>query len=1717
MPGGNNQPAGPAAPPADEADTDKTVYTANETADIAKRLASIRGQKSWLARMRTSTRRLLAAVNAGNGDDHTVETIRTDMDKYSRKLDEVQTKYCEMIDAYPNKAEDVSNRANNLVADFMKLRDDVGVSLKAYADDKKAAAPAPGPAAPAAVKVKIDSSLRPKPLSKDFRPAEYRIWERKFSAFYVSSHLELAGIAQQREHLNMCLDAEMDTRLTMQVAKDTAIFGGNGCIDTLKKEFDKLYPLFARRQALFHTTQKKGYSMSLWMAETTRLGEEADLTNLTTEQFYVNKFIIGCSDTKLKMKLMELAAPTLDEVKAMVINYERATAGQAQITDATTSVTQERALKADGKSFTPRKQTSGGGKVDLTGKCSGCGSTSHSKKECDKKDKTCYACGKKGHLSHVCQADEKTKAEFKAKRANKTAENQQETAEVNQALAQHFDNQETDGFARVSRGLNVSRICTARSLDAKSKVNKATPLLHLIFKTAGGNKIFEYDCIPDTGATQTMISANILKQRYIGFENCKVEPIYTANWSQLKCPGRVQLLATGGNNKPFVSIMATVCEDMKNEILVSWHDLQRLGSIPEEFPRVNQVSDASTTQHIPRVRASSATLNGADVRSRAAAEFPDVLKDALNETPMAGEPMRIHLRDDVEIKPRRHTKPRAVPLHQKEAAEAVIQELLAKKVIVKVNEPTDWCSPAFYVPKANGKLRLVTDFTYINRFIKRPIHPFPSSKDIMQGITSDSQVFMKIDAVHGYFQMALDEESSFLTTFIIDSGRYRYLRGPMGLSPTNDEWCFRSDRIIEGLPWASKIVDDILVQAPNYTVLWDRARTVFLRCRQENVAISLKKFDCGSEIVFAGHVISAAGVKPDPDQVKAISAFPTPQNTTDVRSFLGMANQLGAFLPDLAQATPALRQLIMKGVAFVWYEPHQEEFERLKKLLTSDLLCKAFNPKLRTELLTDASRLNGLGFCLVQRDDTDKPRLITCGSCSLTDTQSRYATIEIEMLAIQWAIQKCQYYLRGIETFTVVTDHKPLLGVLNKDVGEIENPRLQRLCMKLVGMSFTIRWQAGKLHEIADALSRYPVFPAEAGDMDLARANVAICRRVADLTPCHKLHDAAAADADYRAIIACIEAEWKVNQIPASHPAAPLKKMWHELSVIGADHEALILVNGSRIYVPQAARKEILHMMHEAHSGITKTRELANQLYYWPGINNDIELLVKSCKACQKLQASAPLEKSVEPKEALAPMSHIGVDLFEFQGHDYLLAVCRYSGWPFQAQLRSTTTSAITDRLSFWFNQFGFPVAIRSDGGPQFRTQFSQFCRTHGINHTVSSPYNPRSNGLAESSVKQVKQLLKKSASNKDFESALQAYCSVPRSDGFSPAMIMFGRRLRRSLPMLPQHLAILPDVQTKGHAARLEHAERARKRFDEGKVTLPPLQVGDRVLIQAPPTAKPGVWDVEGEILDVRESGHSYVVLPDDSDTPYTRNRRFLRKIEPKQSRPAPIIPTNEWPTTPATPANEPAYTLEQMIAYDEDESAPWAPAVRKSPRIAQQEKIDYSLTKRRGQDRACLSFSAPIGPQERRPAPTASPRSKLLSSSTNTAASAKRLQGSTSLSCTTRAPPQAPYSGASVWQPQPYSLFTSGSAAAARASLAANIGSLRSGARPRSTLSSTDYNTIFPPLELTVRTISGFRRMAAPASPRARSALSNLTHQHGHQLLETNNKDMLQKMQIQ
>ena len=166
------------------------------------------------------------------------------------------------------------------------------------------------------------------------------------------------------------------------------------------------------------------------------------------------------------------------------------------------------------------------------------------------------------------------------------------------------------------------------------------------------------------------------------------------------------------------------------------------------------------------------------------------------------------------------------------------------------------------------------------------------------------------------------------------------------------------------------------------------------------------------------------------------------------------------FVPDYQHHTVSLRQLTGKGRTFLWLREHQVEFDKLMSILSSNLVVRHFDQSKPVYLLTDASRLFGLGSALghmeVDQSGKETFKIVHCGSKGLTAAQQRYSTIELECLVIVWAMLKCSFYLRGLPSFTIYTDHRSLQGVFQRDIFDLASPRLQRLREKIAMFTFQV-------------------------------------------------------------------------------------------------------------------------------------------------------------------------------------------------------------------------------------------------------------------------------------------------------------------------------------------------------------------------------------------------------------------------------------------------------------------------------------------------------------------------------------------------------------------------------------------------------------------------------------------------------------------------------------
>ena len=418
------------------------------------------------------------------------------------------------------------------------------------------------------------------------------------------------------------------------------------------------------------------------------------------------------------------------------------------------------------------------------------------------------------------------------------------------------------------------------------------------------------------------------------------------------------------------------------------------------------------------------------------------------------------------------TTPRriAVPLQPKVKAE--LQRMEKMGVIRKVQEPTEWCSGIVVVPKSNDRVRICVDLTKLNENVCRERHILPSVEETLAQL-GDAKVFSKLDANSGFWQVKLDKSSSLLTTFITPFGRYCFNRLPFGITSAPEYFQKKMAPILAGAEGVVCLMDDVLIYGKTEAEHEHRLEKVLHRLKAAKVTLNVEKCQFAkSSIRLLGQIVSENGIQPDPAKVRAITEMPSPQNVSDVRRFMGMANQLSKFCPQLADTAKPIHDLLSNKNAWVWEESQQKSFDTIKQKLSSTPILALYDPRKETTVSADASSY-GLGAVITQKQSKGEHQPVAYISRTLTPAEQRYAQIEKEALAVTWACERLSHYLTGMQ-FHICTDHKPLVPLLGwKNLDELPL-RVQRFRMRLMHFQYTISHVPDKSLITADVLSRTP-------------------------------------------------------------------------------------------------------------------------------------------------------------------------------------------------------------------------------------------------------------------------------------------------------------------------------------------------------------------------------------------------------------------------------------------------------------------------------------------------------------------------------------------------------------------------------------------------------------------------------------------------------------------
>lgn len=781
---------------------------------------------------------------------------------------------------------------------------------------------------------------------------------------------------------------------------------------------------------------------------------------------------------------------------------------------------------------------------------------------------------------------------------------------------------------------------------------------------------------------------------------------------------------------------------------------------------------------------------------------------------------------------------RKIPFAMRGKLKEELARMEKLKVIQKIDEPTEWVSSLVVLQKKTGALRMCLDPRDLNKAIKREHFKLPTREEIMAQFAG-AKWFSKLDASSGFWQLRLDEASLKLCTFNTPEGRYRFLRLPYGILSAPEVYHKTIHMIFEHIPGVETMMDDIIVWGSNREEHDERLRKVLDKTREVNLKLNKDKCEFGVRtLTFVGDVVSEEGVKPDLRKTSAINNMERPNNKDEVRRFLGMVTYLAKFVPQLSALSAPLRSLLEQKNEWIWSHDQEQSFVKLKETLTQEPVLKFYDPEKRTRISADASQY-GLGAVLLQQHN-EQWLPVAYASRALTSAESRYAQIEKELLASMYACERFHQYVFG-QAFEVETDHKPLVSIMSKPLNDCP-VRIQRMLIRLQKYDVHMKYTQGKYMYTADTLSR-AVDKEERADSEKTAEIQAYVDMIVTSLPVtadrtEQIRRETNADETMKELKHTVQTGWPKNKKDCP---TKIQDYWNcraELTVVDD-----IVMKGSKFVIPLSLRKQMLQKIHEGHLGEVKCKRRAREVMYWPRINQDISQTTASCELCRIYRPKQQAEPLMTHPVPHRPYYKVGTDLFDCDGKSYI--VVYFSNYPEVGVLQSTSSKAVISYLKTVFARHGVPCELFSGNGPQFSScEFAAFAKEWGFQHLTSSPTYPKSNGLAESSVKTVKTMMKKAQDRDDFQKSLLIYRSAPLQNGLSPAQMLMGRCIRSNLPVNEDLLT--PKSAYKVRKVKEEQKAKQRRLYNRTTKHLPMLKPGDMVRLRDIST---GTWRQKGQV----------------------------------------------------------------------------------------------------------------------------------------------------------------------------------------------------------------------------------------------------------------------------
>ena len=615
------------------------------------------------------------------------------------------------------------------------------------------------------------------------RGTDFQAWHQQWLAYRSLSSLSAEPAAKQVQALQLCFSRE-----TLNVVDNLGLTTEDQAliIATLKRHVEGRVNETIERRNLRRQTQQVSESFDDYLVSLRELAKTCNFCNNDCLRKAIRDQIIeGLLDGEIIQELLQVKDLTLDQ-----------------------AITKCRGLEAAKKS---RQDIQGPSEVNTfqthplttcSGTCPGCGNPFHEggRKKCPAFNQTCRNCGRSGHFARVCSRKRSTAGQYR------------------KPATPH------------AHALSTNELPVVQLSELAHRPTTPAPTVHMQVSTCHGQA--SLDILPDSGADISAAGPQFVQALGEYMDNLAPSNIRprAVNGSILHPVGKLPHVAFCVNGR-------TVHDDVHiydsiTSALISWATAKQLGILPEHYPEpATQIHAMHTGHH---------TSNPLPTADQIMEEFPSVFDGQVRTMP--GEQFHIALTKDAH--PFCVTIPRSIPFAYREKLKQEIDLLIDQGIITPVTDPTDWCALIVVAPKkGTDRIHMCMDLSKLNRFVRREHYPSVTPAEAVTDIhQSQAKFFTVFDALKGYHQCPLDEESQNLTTFITTFGRFKYLRALYGISSISEHYNRRMDEAFVGIQGIRKIVDDVVIFDKDEQQHVEHVREILHRCKDRGISLNRDKF-----------------------------------------------------------------------------------------------------------------------------------------------------------------------------------------------------------------------------------------------------------------------------------------------------------------------------------------------------------------------------------------------------------------------------------------------------------------------------------------------------------------------------------------------------------------------------------------------------------------------------------------------------------------------------------------------------------------------------------------------------------------------------------------------------------------------------------------------------------------------------------------------------------